>query len=39
MDKPPSESGFGRGGWNSKMLARRICGRFGIICIVVRKKI
>ena len=32
MDKPPSESGFDRGSWNSRMPARRICGRFGIIC-------
>ena len=32
LDKPPSESGFDRGSWNSRMLARRICGRFGIIC-------
>ena len=32
LDKPPSESGFDRGSWNSKMLARRICGRFGIVC-------
>ena len=31
VDKPPSESGFGRG-WNSKMPAGRTCGRLGIIC-------
>ena len=31
LDGPPSESGFGRGSWNAKMLARRIGDRFGII--------
>ncbi len=30
LDGPPSESGFGRGSWNAKMLARRIGDRFGI---------
>ena len=32
LDKPPSESGFVRGSWNSKMVARRILERFGITC-------
>ena len=32
LGKPPGESGFGRGVWNSKMLARRMQDRFGIIC-------
>ena len=32
LDKLPSESGFGRGSWNSKMVARRIADRFGIMC-------
>ena len=32
LDKPPSESGFVRGSWNSKMVARRILERFGIAC-------
>ena len=31
LDGPPSESGFGRGSWNARMLARRIGDRFGII--------
>ncbi len=31
-DGPPSESGFGRGSWNSGVVARRIGGRFGIAC-------
>ena len=25
-------SGFDRGSWNSRLLARRICGRFGVAC-------
>ena len=32
LDKPPSESGFSRGSWNSKMVTRRIYDRFGITC-------
>ena len=32
LDKPPGESGFARGSWNSKMVARRILERFGTIC-------
>ena len=32
LGKPPSESGFGRGGWNSKLLAKLIHSRFGIVC-------
>ena len=32
MGKPPSEGGFERGGWNSKLLARRMQDRFGIVC-------
>ena len=31
LDGPPSESGFGRGSWNARMLAGRIGERFGII--------
>ena len=29
LDKPPDESGFVRGSWNAKMVARRILERFG----------
>ena len=32
LDKPPNESGFVRGSWNSKMVSRRILERFSIIC-------
>ena len=32
LDKPPDESGFVRGSWNSRMVARRILNRFGITC-------
>ena len=32
LGKPPSESGFERGGRNSKLLARRIQDRFDTIC-------
>lgn len=32
LDKPPPESGFDRGSWNSRLLARRICGRLGVAC-------
>ena len=32
MGKPPSEGGFERGGWNSKLLARRMQDRFDIVC-------
>lgn len=32
LDKPPSESGFSRGSWNSRMVARRILDRFSIVC-------
>lgn len=32
LDKPPGESGFLRGSWNARMVARRILERFGIIC-------
>ena len=32
LDRPPSESGFNRGSWNSKPVARRIGGRFGLEC-------
>ena len=30
LDRPPSESGFLRGSWNAKMVAKRILDRFGI---------
>ncbi len=32
LDKPPDESGFARGSWNSKTVARRILERFGTAC-------
>ena len=32
LDKPPDESGFVRGSWNSRMVARCILNRFGITC-------
>ena len=32
LDRPPDDSGFVRGSWNSKMVARRILNRFGITC-------
>ena len=32
LGKPPSESGFERGSWNSKMLAKLIRDKFGIVC-------
>ena len=32
LDKPPGRSGFGRGSWNSGMVAGRMLERFGIAC-------
>ena len=32
LDKPPPESGFDRGSWNSRLLARRMGDRFGVAC-------
>ena len=32
MGKPPSESGFERGGWNSKLLAKLMRDQFCIAC-------
>ena len=31
LDKPPSECGFKRGSWNSKMVVKRIFDRFNIV--------
>ena len=32
LDKSPTECGFGRGNWNSKMVVQRIWVRFGKVC-------
>ena len=35
LDKPPDESGFDRGGWNSKLLARHVRDKFDVACSLV----
>ena len=32
LDKPPGESGFDRGSWNSKLLAGHVRDKFGVAC-------
>ena len=32
LDKPPGESGFDRGSWNSKLLARHVRDTFDVAC-------